>query len=687
MGSTSSVEEHYIDHPSYHAPPESRVSVSRSKLLSGASDGQQRDFARFWEQYVPGGARTSEVSRPLMREVLLRAIREKSLLPTHRQWAEELVANAMSSAPSTLAVEKAFGIYQALMQNLQSAAPNADAQPTVSSVSGPARVANAPSESSYAKMPKGARMLDPAPLRAAVVPTAPGTRAGTAAPSGAAPRPEELFAPMKGTRAAQESTIATLRAQVLHAQQSYERLVASADACRNLVRGGTLEVQADMDQDKIQGQASLIQQQEVELSALRDGLALQQQRHAAALQRFRETQEKLEEAQNEAAELSRQAKTEELRSTMLREAFEQEQNRVGHSLIQAESSVNDLALATESTRRFEFEESAVQRECAQALNEVQTQAAREELAHEAKMAQLVRELESAKSAHAAAARPTLDVPRAAALLTELRRGAREHGLIARKRAADAQAHRKVLEAVRFRANQLNRDLVKKEGWAPTALTSRLRLEADEAALEVAELRLQTELTDAEAGNSYEDDYSYEELLQRGTDQARLLSSELESLREQLNSQRAIIANHSTPSSNLLAAGLQRRVGQSLAAQREAQQRIQEELLKGELMEKHLQERQRRALAEPRPDLAADVARVPASPGEALSVGAPPSSMWPTPPERGHETSSGLELRARLAALRGQLNPDAAAPPVDAPRASLHEQLQSLRTQLVSPAST
>eukprot|EP00913_Durusdinium_trenchii_P023220 g21798.t1 len=73
-----------------------------------------------------------------------------------------------------------------------------------------------------------------------------------------------------------------------------------------------------MDQDKIQGQASLIQQQEVELSALRDGLALQQQRHAAALQRFRETQEKLEEAQNEAAELSRQAKTEELRSTMLR---------------------------------------------------------------------------------------------------------------------------------------------------------------------------------------------------------------------------------------------------------------------------------------------------------------------------------------------------------------------------------
>eukprot|EP00913_Durusdinium_trenchii_P005478 g5106.t1 len=93
----------------------SALSGLRSKLLSGASDGQQRDFARFWEQYVPGGARTSEVSRPLMREVLLRAIREKSLLPTHRQWAEELVANAMSSAPSTLAVEKAFGIYQALM--------------------------------------------------------------------------------------------------------------------------------------------------------------------------------------------------------------------------------------------------------------------------------------------------------------------------------------------------------------------------------------------------------------------------------------------------------------------------------------------------------------------------------------------------------------------------------------------
>ena len=28
----------------------------------------RKDFARFWEQYVPGGARTTTVSRPLMRE-------------------------------------------------------------------------------------------------------------------------------------------------------------------------------------------------------------------------------------------------------------------------------------------------------------------------------------------------------------------------------------------------------------------------------------------------------------------------------------------------------------------------------------------------------------------------------------------------------------------------------------------
>lgn len=29
------------------------------------------DFARFWEQYVPGGARSSTVSRPLIREAVV----------------------------------------------------------------------------------------------------------------------------------------------------------------------------------------------------------------------------------------------------------------------------------------------------------------------------------------------------------------------------------------------------------------------------------------------------------------------------------------------------------------------------------------------------------------------------------------------------------------------------------------
>ena len=54
-------------------------------------------------------------------QLLLRAVRELQLSPSHRAWAEELVQNAVSALPTALSAEEAFGTYQALMQNLQPA--------------------------------------------------------------------------------------------------------------------------------------------------------------------------------------------------------------------------------------------------------------------------------------------------------------------------------------------------------------------------------------------------------------------------------------------------------------------------------------------------------------------------------------------------------------------------------------
>jgi len=54
-------------------------------------------------------------------QVLLRAVRELTLSPTGRAWAEELVTNAVASLRPEISAEEAFGTYQALMQNLQPA--------------------------------------------------------------------------------------------------------------------------------------------------------------------------------------------------------------------------------------------------------------------------------------------------------------------------------------------------------------------------------------------------------------------------------------------------------------------------------------------------------------------------------------------------------------------------------------
>ncbi|CAJ1460188.1 unnamed protein product [Effrenium voratum] len=683
MGAASSTDE--LDAPEFPAPTSGSSRSESKPFVHTEANRERQDFARFWEQYVPGGARTTTVSRPLMREVLLRAVRELALSPGHRAWAEELVANAVASAPAALAAEDAFAIFRSVMQNLRSSQGHIDTNL-------PARETALPL-ASYGKMPKGARMIDPAPVRRP-----------SSLDVGCPSRPQDLFAPLRSTRAAQESTLASLRATVLSSQAAYEKLLAQADSCTSgpvhdlKGRLESLKAKAALDQGKLQDHAGVIQQQEIEIAALRDDLALHTQRVEAASQRLRETQDKLEEAQQENAELSRQAKTEQLRSTMLREAFEQEQTRVGLSLGHAEAQVSDLAAATEGTRRIEVEEQAVARECVTALNEIHAAQAREELATEARLTQLLHELGLAKAAAAETKTAGDDQ-----VVAEFRRRSQEHAAVVRRRVQDAQTFRRKLQEVQQQAADVSHRLAQKEGmggrsalawhlwsmfprcsehiWpglrrlcteANANLSTRLRLEeAEEATLQVAEARLQGELADARAGSFAVEDFdSYEDLLENGKRHASALAEELEVLRSELSAFSAAPRN-ADAGDDLMAAGLQRRVGSTLAAQRESQCLLQEEKLKKQLLEQQL-----RFKSKP-----SEIS------GRGLQREAPelPSAPSQVDAERAAPPIASQELRARLAALRGQLigqgDDTREARPCDKNEHTLHQQLEALRQQL------
>lgn len=689
MGSQTSIEENEVQ-------PESET----AKGLFETSSRERRDFARFWEQYVPGGARSSTVSRPLIREVLLRAVRDLALSPIHRAWAEDLVANAISGSPAALSAEEAFQIYAELMKNLQPAYPASPmrlgSRPTVTVPTAVTTVSSTSSSTvrptvsvnNYAKMPKGSRTVDPAPLRRMSSSNAE-SFAFTSMPKG--PGPQDLFTPIRATRAAQESSLASLRATVLQAQGTYEKLLARAESYRDgggqQISSATREAKAQVDRDfvKLQDQASLIQQQAGDVNALQDNAALQLARCEAVQQRLEEAEEKLEEAQQENAELLRQHKTEELRATMLREAFEQEQNRVGVSLGQAESYVKDLVTATEGTRQVEMKEQAVARECMQELNEIHAAQTREDLGAEAKLNQLIRELELAKSDYAASTSVTasttaLDSAKQSET-AEYRRSWAECSAVCRRRMADAQVCRRKWQEIQQRAEMVNRDLAQHEhgpyrprDGAPSEVSvlTRLRLEeAEEAQQKAEEARLESELMEAEKGSFKQDaSKNYQALLEGGHRQLKDLQLELEQLRLQLSAAPPVPAMPgrapSTPADNLMAAGLQRRVGVSLAAGRQSQCLLQEEQLKRQLAEQRLVDRQGQR------EVASEISAVADQP-DVQSSGSLDASQ---------------ELRARLAALRGQLSQGASIElgDTEGARRPLHEQLQALRLQLEQSAS-
>eukprot|EP00439_Symbiodinium_sp_Y106_P049750 s2399_g6.t1 len=282
-----------------------------------------------------------------------------------------------------------------------------------------------------------------------------------------------------------------------------------------------------------------IQQNKVEITWLREAVEFQGSRHRAEAQRRLENQEKLEELDQRVEDLTRQAKTEQLRSIMLRdtgaarlrrsgyssfssmfqsspkEAFEQEQNRVGLSLGQAEAFVHDQAMETEVTRRVEAEEMQVSRHHVATLNQIHAAKDREELAAEAKIAQLRRELEAVKLG-GSEARPNLlsngnnfagnedDHQAALVQLTEVRRRNQASAAQVRRSATDVQMFQRQIRELQQREAAVNQDLAQQKvpGKRSTSkasnVSARIHLEeAAESALRVVEARLQSELADAQ----------------------------------------------------------------------------------------------------------------------------------------------------------------------------------------------
>jgi len=681
---------------------QSTSSVPRfSDPAAEATEQQRQDFARLWEQYVPGGSHTPTVSRPLMREVLLRAVRELALSPRSKAWAEELVANALEKVQGVLSVQEAFAIYLPVMRNFY-----------VGGATLPCTELPLPRDypkvSGYVSLPKGARLQDPAPT---------GRPSGPQAQTAGPRHPSELFAPMQSTRAAQESTVAALRASLLGWQSAHERLRNRAATLKEAIATNRFDclaqgpdqlvyvaseaakIQDELDKLVVKQRSAVdfIQQNKVEITWLREAVEFQGSRHRAEAQRRLENQEKLEELDQRVEDLTRQAKTEQLRSIMLREAFEQEQNRVGLSLGQAEAFVHDQAMETEVTRRVEAEEMQVSRQHVTTLNQIHAAKDREELAAEAKIAQLRRELEAVKLG-GSEARPNLlsngnnfagnEDDRQAALvqLTEVRRRNQASAAQVRRSATDVQMFQRQIRELQQREAAVNQDLAQQKvpGKRSTSkasnVSARIHLEeAAESALRVVEARLQSELADAQVCSPSRE--GHQQFSNRETQLLAHAQNAVDELTEELGRARGELtaaaapgprSGDAAPGDDLVAAGLQRRTGMILAAKGETDFYLKEELLRQQFVKEEL-DRMRDELT--RPASAAPVRTVPAMPERAPQPRDP--IIPPAPPE---EVSS--DLRVRLASLRSQLS-EALPEEEHRPRTSesLRKQLEALRAQL------
>lgn len=464
---------------------------------------------------------------------------------------------------------------------------------------------------------RGARCVDAQPPRLGEL------RSGFIS-SAAKASAEELSGPMRPTRSGLESENAGLCASVGAARALQDALAKKVRSMREAVARGditygvgedgreesfgtahlglqtlrmqavSLEAELDRYRDKIRAHASVSERQRREMVTLKRDSTLQGQRASSSRKEAGEARERLRVGRQEMADLARQAKTGQLRVEMLRDAFEQEQTRVGVSLGRAESSVSDLVAATEGTRRVEMEEQTLARECVSALSEIHAAEARDELMADADCRRLRRELNlavaelseaspaqglsrspqgdvAAVAAAAAYANMQSERHAAATQLSEARRKCHGVSLIARRCISNEAELRRGLEALRAeRARE-----TKKDGESG-ARAPRMQLEeAAEAALSKAEAKITGIISAAQksglvlaAGgrpHSPAADSARQYALSFGT--------ELDLVRSELREARApSMPSHSSQDpdwrTDLEAAGLQRKLGKVLAAERD-----------------------------------------------------------------------------------------------------------------------
>lgn len=490
--------------------------------------------------------------------------------------------------------------------------------------------------------PRGARMVDRgqfiSPDNTAIVtahPLAvPCQTAGSVQQHPQNPR-TDVAMPMRPTRAVLESAYTDGRASLNAAQADYERLVLKAEELRAVlaqarnplipqvqeatkdgrdtnrlaelqrlqnshrVKVMSLEVELDRFMERIRFSASIHEKQKKEIVSLKEECKARVQKHKQAEHYTEVLNEEMRSCTQQHSDLLRTLRTEQLRVTMLRRAFEEEQTRVGLALARAESHVCDLVAANENTRIIEIEKNAIARECAAAYREIRAGHAKDEYQAEARETQLKLELQSARQdavqVKAMANYAKVEAERHSVSMELGNVLRKNHGIaaISKQRVTEVQTFRSEIDELRTRADAMSREIHattchEEAGEKTRVLAERVALlrpriaaaQTAKDALQAVEARLADDLRDAEevlAANEEESMVAAREETRRhgamSTEFAQecveQLEADLEVVRGELSAPEVLKERVPCDASlDLQAAGLQRRLGNALAKEKE-----------------------------------------------------------------------------------------------------------------------
>lgn len=450
------------------------------------------------------------------------------------------------------------------------------------------------------------------------------------------PQRADVAMPMRPTRAGLESAYTDGRASLNAAQAAYERLVLKAEEMRAVlaqarhpvpmpqvqeatkdgrvtnklaelqrlqnvhrVKVMSLEVELDRYMERIRFSASIHEKQKKEIVSLKEECAVRAQKHKQAENYTETLNEEMRSCTQDRSDLLRTLRTEQLRVTMLRRAFEEEQTRVGLALAKAESHVCDLVAANESTRGIEVQENSIARECATAYREIRAGHANDEYQAEARETQLKMELQSARQdavqvkAMANYAKVEAERHSASMELGEVQRKNQGIVAISKQRVVEVQAFRSEIDELKARADDISREIQsttsREEASERTRMLServallRPRISAEQTvkdALQRVEAHLSDELREAEEVLAASEEESMAaakaEARRHGAmstefaqECAQQLEADLEGVRGELSA--PDIPKDCIPydaTLDLQAAGLQRRLGNALAKEKE-----------------------------------------------------------------------------------------------------------------------